>query len=135
MYRIYTRVLDYYQRLNQDSFSFRRFMIENFFIGLVTVGKHLCHWEFPSRAIGGWWWIWRFRWEIIANWFEFYTVQWCRNNIKSGMFVLDIGAHIGITLGFSHIRLVLGARLFLMKLFMKTTFFSKEIWANPNTQM
>jgi FkbM family methyltransferase len=51
--------------------------------------------SFPRRAIGGWWWIWRFRFDIVMGFHEYPSVQWCRRLIRRGSTVLDIGSHIG----------------------------------------
>jgi FkbM family methyltransferase len=50
---------------------------------------------FPERGIGGWWWTWRWRLEILMGWNEYDSVEWCRKLIKSGMTVVDVGAHLG----------------------------------------
>lgn len=51
--------------------------------------------RFPTRAIGGWWSIWRWRFEFLMNWAEYPSVQACRRLIRPGMTVIDAGAHIG----------------------------------------
>jgi hypothetical protein len=67
MYDVYSRILDFYQDLDRPSFSLRRFLIEKIIIAIVLLGKSITHWEFPRRAAGGWWWIWRNRLEVIAG--------------------------------------------------------------------
>ena len=51
--------------------------------------------RFPTRAIGGWWSIARWRFEFLMQWGEYPSVQACRRLIRPGMTVIDIGAHIG----------------------------------------
>ncbi|HEV7239406.1 MAG TPA: FkbM family methyltransferase [Thermoanaerobaculia bacterium] len=51
--------------------------------------------RFPSRAIGGWWSIERWRFEFLMQWAEYSSVQACRRLIRPGMTVIDIGAHLG----------------------------------------
>lgn len=51
--------------------------------------------KFPRRAIGGWLWIWRFRFEILTGLYEWGTAWWSRRLMQPGMIVMDVGAHIG----------------------------------------
>lgn len=51
--------------------------------------------RFPHRAIGGWYWIDRFRFELLAGWFEAESVLWCRHLLAPGMVAVDVGAHSG----------------------------------------
>lgn len=50
---------------------------------------------FPRSAIGGWWWIWRYRFEMLVGWYEYPTTLWMRRLVRPGMVAVDIGAHIG----------------------------------------
>jgi len=67
--------------------------------GSVIAGVHALQrvhsLEFPARAVGGFWWIWRWRLEFLMEWFEWESVVWARRLIRQGMTVLDLGAHIG----------------------------------------
>ncbi|OGM11051.1 hypothetical protein A2Z22_03610 [Candidatus Woesebacteria bacterium RBG_16_34_12] len=51
--------------------------------------------SFPDRSTGAWWWTWRWRFEILMRWNERESVKLCRELVKPGMTVIDIGAHIG----------------------------------------
>jgi len=51
--------------------------------------------RFPKRAIGGWWWIWRYRFEMLVGWYEYPTSLWMHRLVRPGMIVADVGAHIG----------------------------------------
>ena len=51
--------------------------------------------HFPARAVGGWWWIWRWRFEILQRYFEWESLAWVRRLVKPGMTVVDIGANVG----------------------------------------
>jgi len=95
MYRNYIKILRYYEQLGSDSSVLSRFVIEKGIVALVLLGGIFMKWTFPSRAIGGWRWIWCFRWEIITGWYEYDTVQWCKRLINPGMNAIDIGANIG----------------------------------------
>lgn len=95
MYRFYKSLLEIYKARRGYTFPLYRTILELFIRSMVILGTEWRGLEFPDRAIGGWWWIWRFRWEILVGWYEYHTVQWCKHFIKPGMFVLDIGAHIG----------------------------------------
>ena len=65
---------------------------------ITSAVKALMKWRrfhFPERVTGGFYWIWRFRFEFLMGWFEQECTPFCRELIKPGMTVLDIGAHIG----------------------------------------
>lgn len=95
MYKFYKSLLEIYKAKQGYTLPVYRTLFEIFIRSLVILGTEWRGLEFPDRAIGGWWWIWRFRWEILVGWYEYHTVQWCKRFIKPGMFALDIGAHIG----------------------------------------
>jgi FkbM family methyltransferase len=65
-------------------------------IHTITLGLMKWHgMQFPPKAVGGWWWIWRFRFELLMRWFEWESVQRVVPIVRPGMTVVDIGAHIG----------------------------------------
>lgn len=94
-YRVYQKVLEAYQRRSDTPRSALRKSVEWAAILLVQGLRLGMGVRFPQRAVGGWWWTWRFRLELLTGWFEYDTVQWCRRFITPGMVVADIGAHIG----------------------------------------
>ena len=51
--------------------------------------------HFPARAVGGWWWIWRWRFEILQRYLEWESLAWVRRFVKPGMTVVDMGANVG----------------------------------------
>jgi FkbM family methyltransferase len=51
--------------------------------------------SFPVPEVGGWWWVQRFRFEILMNWFEYESVRKVRQIVRPGMVAVDIGAHLG----------------------------------------
>lgn len=61
----------------------------------VMILGPLHRFRFPDRATGGWWWIWRYRFEMLLGWYEYPTILWVDRLVRPGMFVVDIGAHIG----------------------------------------
>ena len=65
----------------------------------VIMGVHLLarvrSVEFPPRGIGGWRWLWRFKFEFLMNWFEWESLVWTRRLVRPGMTVIDLGAHVG----------------------------------------
>jgi FkbM family methyltransferase len=95
MYQNYRKLLQYYEQFDSDSSSISRSIIEKGIIILVLMGFIFKKWTFPTRAIGGWRWIWCYRWEVISGWYEYDTVQLCKRLINTGMTAIDIGAHIG----------------------------------------
>lgn len=51
--------------------------------------------RFPRRAVGGWWWIWRYRFEMLVGWYQLPTSNWMRKLLREGATAVDVGAHIG----------------------------------------
>lgn len=91
-YRLYIRLMNWYSA-SKNSF-FKRFF--EYFIQMAVIClKYLQSMSFPNRSTGGWWWIWRWRFEILMGWNEFESVKLCRQFVKPGMTVIDVGAHIG----------------------------------------
>ena len=91
-YRLYIRLMNWYSA-SKNSFSKRLF---EYFIQMVVIClKYSRSMSFPDRSTGGWWWIWRWRFEILMGWNEFASVKLCRQFVKPGMTVIDVGAHIG----------------------------------------
>jgi FkbM family methyltransferase len=61
----------------------------------VRVLRQVRSLEFPSRGTGGWWWLSRWKFEFLMNWFEWQSLAWARRLIRPGMTVFDLGAHVG----------------------------------------
>lgn len=91
-YHLYIRLMNWYS-VSNNSFSKRLF--EYFIQKAVIFLKFSQNMSFPDRSIGAWWWTWRWRFEILKRWNEYESVKLCRQLIKPGMTVIDIGAHIG----------------------------------------
>lgn len=95
-YWLYQRGLEVYRKREQNG---NTTPYSRLFRGLIRIAAMgLMRWKrvsFPTRATGGWWWIWRFRFELLMGWFEKESVRFCRELIRPGMTVVDIGAHIG----------------------------------------
>lgn len=96
MYRLYQRVLERYKaRETAPGAGLYRRSVEGV-IHITVLG--LMKWQgmqFPPKAVGGWWWIWRFRFELLMRWFEWESVQRVLPIVRPGMTVIDVGAHIG----------------------------------------
>ena len=95
LYPHYSRLLEWYRSQTEGHSSKVRVAFEQTIRLLVMGLSRLKGVRFPSRAIGGWWWTWRFRWELLAGWFEYDTLAWCHRLVSPGAIALDIGAHIG----------------------------------------
>ncbi|MBI3161139.1 MAG: FkbM family methyltransferase [Chloroflexi bacterium] len=91
-YAFYRSILNRYQR-NPDSLFSRLVQIK--IRWAVAILQRSLAFHFPGRATGGWWWIERFRFEILMRWLEYESVERVRQIVKPGMTVIDIGAHIG----------------------------------------
>ncbi len=92
LYRFYKKILNRYQR-NTDSLFARLVRVKIRWAVALLQGWQRFH--FPARATGGWWWIERYRFEVLMRWLEVESVQRVRQVVKPGMTVVDIGAHIG----------------------------------------
>jgi len=91
-YRHYIRLMNWYSA-SKNSFSKRLF---EYFIQMAVIClKHNQSMSFPDRSTGAWWWTWRWRFEILMRWNERESVKLCRQLVKPGMTVIDVGAHIG----------------------------------------
>ena len=95
LYKTYSSVLNHYQQISKSKKSITKFAIEKTVILLVTILQLTSGIKFPKRSIGGWWWTWRIRFEIITGFFDYYVSEYCQQLIKPGMIVVDIGAHVG----------------------------------------
>lgn len=95
IFHFYSKVIDTYVALNPNKNSFFRYLIERGVEIIVRTRMALSNIKFPRRVIGGWWWTWRWRLEILAGWYEHSVTAWCHRLIRPGMVVVDIGAHIG----------------------------------------
>lgn len=95
IHKLYLQMLDGYLQRRTNHFSVYRKVFKYIIKMLAIFGSKKLDVRFPSRMTGGWWWTWRWRLEMIMQWYDYETVQWCRQLIKPGMLVLDIGAHIG----------------------------------------
>jgi len=51
--------------------------------------------SFPKRAIGGWWWTSRWRFEFLMGWLELPSVVHTKRLVRDGMIAIDVGAHVG----------------------------------------
>ncbi|MGZ8851474.1 MAG: hypothetical protein ACXW3E_14260, partial [Thermoanaerobaculia bacterium] len=88
LYHLYTRWL---RRYRQSARGFFRTSFENG-IRIATIVLARAHGiRFPRRAIGGWWSIWRWRFEFLTRWNELPSVEACRQLIRPGMTVVDVG--------------------------------------------
>lgn len=95
-YRMYRRALSIYQRPNGGAVHrIYRSLLEGSVRAAAVAMSRTKGVQFPSRAIGGWWSIWRWRFEFLAGWNEHESVAACRRLIRPGMTVLDVGAHLG----------------------------------------
>ena len=92
LYSLYKKILGRYQR-NPDSLFARLVRVK--IRWAVAFLQWAQSFHFPARATGGWWWIERFRFEILMRWLERDSVERVRAVVKPGMTVVDIGAHIG----------------------------------------
>lgn len=91
-YNIYLRLMNWYSASNS---SFSKRLFEYFIKESVIFLKYSQNMSFPDRSIGAWWWTWRWRFEILKRWNEYESIKLCRQLVKPGMTVIDIGAHIG----------------------------------------
>ena len=95
LYRIYKASLDAYSRKLPSGSRYCRWY-EAFIRWMVVVLTAVRGFSFPARAIGGWWSIWRWRFEALMGWYEPECATVCRQLIRRGDTVLDIGGHIGL---------------------------------------
>jgi len=91
-YALYRRLLICYQRNSNSCYAATLRVIVRW---AVTALQQWQGFHFPDRAIGGWWWIERFRFEVLMGWFEHESVERVRRLVRPGMTVIDIGAHVG----------------------------------------
>jgi FkbM family methyltransferase len=93
---LYQRILAAYQApaTGPVRSAYRRLVEWLICLAVVIVSRRR-HMRFPPKAIGGWYYIWRFRFELLMSWFEYDSVRWCRHLVRPGMTVVDVGAHIG----------------------------------------
>jgi FkbM family methyltransferase len=94
-YRLYARSLTSYQRASRSGARWCG-VYEAGIRALVPVLARLKHVVFPPRETGGWWWIWRYRFEVLMGWYERDCDELFRRLVRPGSVVLDIGAHIGV---------------------------------------
>ena len=95
LHRVYSAVMNIYQKINKSKISIAKLPIEMIVCLFVIILQLSFGIKFPKRAIGGWWWTWRLRFEILTGFYDYSIVQYCRKSIKPGMVVVDIGAHVG----------------------------------------
>jgi FkbM family methyltransferase len=94
-YRVYQNIMSRYISSNAPIPVIGRVFLEwsiRLAVLLLSVLKGL---KFPRRAIGGWWWIWKYRFEILVGWYEYPVVQLIHSILQRGDVAIDIGAHIG----------------------------------------
>jgi len=95
MYRAYQTITRRYLAGAQTKQPLMRILLEWPIRVIAMILVRLCGFRFPERAIGGWWWIWRYRFEMLVGWYEHPTALWMRRFARPGMVAADIGAHIG----------------------------------------
>jgi FkbM family methyltransferase len=94
-YRMYQNSLAVYQRGLVSGSPYCRWY-ENFIRWSAIALSPVAGLSFPERRTGGWWWIWRWRFEALVGWYDPECESHCRRLIRPGSTVLDIGGHIGI---------------------------------------
>ena len=94
-YRLWRRMTAHYADPSATASQLLRVVIEWPVRIAASVLTLLSGYRFPLRAIGGWWWIWRYRFEMLVGWYELPTSQWIRKVLREGAASADIGAHIG----------------------------------------
>jgi FkbM family methyltransferase len=94
-WRLYARSLNAYQQASRSG-AWWCGLYEAAIRAVVPVLGWMQHVKFPERRTGGWWWIWRYRFEVLMGWYERDSEQCFRERIHPGSTVLDIGAHIGV---------------------------------------
>jgi FkbM family methyltransferase len=97
VHSLYLRALARY-RIAGESSTYKR-MFEFATRTVVAVLRRFRGVRFPSRAIGGFWSIHRWRLEFLMGWNEFESVAAVRSLIRPGMTVVDVGAHLGYYTG------------------------------------
>jgi len=85
----------WYRETSPEQARRRRAWLEALVAWIVRIEARRRGIRFPERTTGGWWWTWRWRLDLLAGWYEFSSLAWCRRLIQPGMLVLDVGAHIG----------------------------------------
>ena len=93
--RLYRSSLDLYVR-KRDTGSLYCKSYERAVRWLAILLARLSGFTFPERKTGGWWWIWRWRFEALMGWYEPECAALFRRRIRRGGTVLDIGGHIGL---------------------------------------
>ncbi|MSP13030.1 MAG: FkbM family methyltransferase [Chloroflexi bacterium] len=94
-YRVYQRLAQWYVSASPPWPLPIRLLFE-WLIRLAAMAlAALSGFRFPRKAIGGWWWIWRYRFEMLVGWYEYPTALWIRRLLQPGMVAVDVGAHIG----------------------------------------
>jgi len=94
-YRAYLRLIQRYATPSPPSTLLVRLLFEWPIRVAAVALTALSGFRFPRRAIGGWWWIWRYRFEMLVGWYEYPTALWIRRLLRPGMVAVDVGAHIG----------------------------------------
>ena len=95
LYRIYRSSLETYTRKLPSGSRYCRWY-EAFIRWLALLLAFCRRFSFPERTTGGWWWIWRWRFEVLMGWYELACAAVCRKYIRCGDTVLDVGGHIGL---------------------------------------
>jgi FkbM family methyltransferase len=93
--RLYQRSLRWYSREGAPGHRYLKRPFERAISAAVHLLARWTRTSFPQRAIGGWYWVDRFRFELMMGWFELESVVWCRRLIRRGMVAVDVGGHIG----------------------------------------
>ena len=92
VYKLYLRILERYQRNTNSLYAG---LVRTVISRAVAILERRQQFQFSERAIGGWWWIERFRFELLMCWFEHESVKRVRQVVRPGMTAIDIGAHFG----------------------------------------
>jgi FkbM family methyltransferase len=95
LHRIYTSSLNLYVRKRDTGSLYCRYY-EILIRWLAILLARATGFTFPERCTGGWWWIWRWRFEVLMGWYELECAALFRKLIAPGSTVLDIGGHIGL---------------------------------------
>jgi FkbM family methyltransferase len=95
LYRVYHKTLTLYLREGGSGAGWRK-QYEHLIDLLVPPLSRFRRFTFPDRKTGGWYWISRWRFEVLMGWYEPETDEWFRKLIKPGHVVLDVGGHLGV---------------------------------------
>jgi FkbM family methyltransferase len=95
LYRLYQRSIQAYQKGLPSGSRFARWY-ETWIRWAAIALTSWSGFTFPERKTGGWWWIWRWRFEALMGWYELELAEFCRQSIQPGATVIDVGGNIGL---------------------------------------